>query len=304
MKKALLIGINYINQNIKLNGCIEDIVNMNAVLQNRYYYDQITMLRDDTTNPSLLPTRKNILTALTNLIAESANCSEIWIHYSGHGSRVRDYNGDEVSGLDSVIVPVDSMNAGYIVDDDLYNIIKNSKCKTMILMDSCNSGSIIDLPWSYTIVNPYKFTTTKNNKYTLTNPNIFMFSGCKDNQTSADVFSVQLNKSVGAFTNAFLTCLQNANYQISLLLLYRNICILLNKSRFSQIPVYSSSSSNPLIADAVLNIPPKPTTIMKQLLSNVITNNGISINTNTNTGKSNTTKSIHITKNNLPMIYS
>jgi hypothetical protein len=300
MKKALLIGINYIKSNVQLNGCIDDIVNMNAVLQNRYYYDQITMLRDDTTNPSILPTRKNILNSLTNLISESANCSEIWIHYSGHGSIVRDYNGDEASGYDSVIVPVDFMNAGYIVDDDLYNIIKNSKCKTMILMDSCNSGSVIDLPWSYTIVTPYTFMTTKNNKYSLTNQNIFMFSGCKDNQTSADVYSVQLNQAVGAFTNAFLICLQKANYQISLLLLYRNVCIYLNQSRFSQIPVYSSSSSNPLNADAVLTIPPKPTTIMKQVLSNVVTNNGIS----TDTGKSNATKSIHITKNNLPMIYN
>lgn len=297
MKKALLIGINYINSNVQLNGCIEDIMNMSAVLQNTYYYDQITMLRDDTTNTSIMPTRKNILTALSNLISNSANCSEIWIHYSGHGSRVPDYNRDETSGYDSVIVPIDFMNAGFIVDDDLYNIIKNSKCKTIILMDSCNSGTVIDLPWSYTIVTPNTYMRSLNNRYNLSNPNVFMFSGCKDNQTSADVYSVELKKAVGAFTNAFLTCLKNANYQISLLLLYRNICIFLNQRRYSQIPVYSSSSSNPLSTNAVLTIPVKPSTIVKNVLNNVVTNN-------TNSVKSNNTKSINITTTNIPMIYN
>ena len=136
MKKALLIGINYVNTNIKLYGCIEDIVNMGDVLQNNYLYDSITMLRDDiTTNSALIPTRRNILSALNALIAASSNCSEIWIHYSGHGARIRDINGDEISGYDSAIVPIDYLTAGLIVDDDLYAIIRNYKCKTIILAD-------------------------------------------------------------------------------------------------------------------------------------------------------------------------
>ena len=66
MKKALLIGINYLQTNVSLHGCIDDIVNMNTVLKNVYKYDQITMLRDDiTNNPATKPTRNNIMTALT-----------------------------------------------------------------------------------------------------------------------------------------------------------------------------------------------------------------------------------------------
>lgn len=278
MKKALLIGINYIQTNISLNGCIEDVVSMNTMLKDVYKYDQVTILRDDITNsPTTQPTRNNIITALTQLIVDSVNCSEIWIHYSGHGTRVRDVNGDEVSGLDSVLVPIDYMTAGLIVDDVLYTIIQHSKCKTIILMDSCNSGTVIDLPWSYTIVTSNSYRRSLNNRYNLLNSQIYMFSGCKDNQTSADTFSIQLGKYVGAFTFAFLTCLKNANYNISLLRLYRDICVFLSKNRYSQIPMYSSSSSNPLAVTAALSLPPPPpivtnptTNVIKDLLNTSI----------------------------------
>ena len=287
MKKALLIGINYIQTNISLNGCIEDVVSMNTVLKDVYKYDQVTILRDDITNsPATQPTRNNIITALTQLIVDSVNCSEIWIHYSGHGTRVRDVNGDEVSGLDSVLVPIDYMTAGLIVDDDLYTIIQHSKCKTIILMDSCNSGTVIDLPWSYTIVTSNSYRRSLNNRYNLSNSQIYMFSGCKDNQTSADTFSIQLGKYVGAFTFAFLTCLKNANYNISLLRLYRDICVFLSNNRYSQIPMYSSSSSNPLAVTAALSLPPPPpivtnptTNVIKDVLNTsiVVTKNNSTI---------------------------
>jgi hypothetical protein len=83
-----------------------------------------------------------------------------------------------------------------------------------------------------------------------------MFSGCKDNQTAADTFSTELNQAVGAFTNSFLVCLKNANYKISLLLLYRNVCMYLQQNGYSQIPVYSSSSST--MNKVVFTLPTKP----------------------------------------------
>lgn len=280
MKKALLIGINYINTNVPLYGCIEDIVNMSNVLQNNYLYDSITMMRDDITTNTLIPTRKNILSALNALIASSSNCSEIWIHYSGHGARIRDMNGDEISGYDSAIVPIDYLTAGLIIDDDLYAIIRNSKCKTIILADSCNSGTVIDLPWSFNYMNPATYNITKNNKYLLTNE-IYMFSGCRDNQTSADAYSVLSNKAFGAFTNAFLTCLKSVNYKSSLLLLYRAVCRYLQQTGFTQMPVYSSSVSNPLVSTAILSLPPKP---IQNVLSSVVTKSTTST-TITNTSK-------------------
>jgi len=118
-KKALLVGINYTSiPGITLKGCINDVVNMSHLLVDAFDYESanITVLRDDNNNKSLYPTRNNILNYLNNLVNQSGNLSEIWFHYSGHGSQVRDLNGDEADGLDEIIVPVDYRNNGFITD--------------------------------------------------------------------------------------------------------------------------------------------------------------------------------------------
>jgi uncharacterized caspase-like protein len=247
MKKALLIGINYYNTTAKLNGCIDDVVNMRHLLIDSFGFslDKMTTLRDDTTNTSLLPTKSNILKALRQLVADSAGCTEIWIHYSGHGSRVPDANKDELSGLDNVIVPVDYRTAGFIVDDDLYTILKGVKCKTVLLFDSCHSGTVVDLPWSFIYQNPGSYRIQQNNKNVLTNNNIFMFSGCRDDQTSADIYSADQQQAVGAFTNAFISCIRARNHEVSFLTLYRDICMFLAANRYTQVPVFSSSTPTP-----------------------------------------------------------
>ena len=247
MKKALLIGINYYNTTAKLNGCIDDVVNMRHLLIDAFGFSLANMatLRDDTTNAAILPTKSNILKALAKLVAESAACSEIWIHYSGHGARVPDLNKDELSGLDNVIVPVDYRTAGVIVDDDLYTILKGAKCKTVLLFDSCHSGTVVDLPWSFIYQNPGSYRIQQNNKNVLANTQMFMFSGCRDDQTSADTYSADQKQAVGAFTNAFISCVRARNHEVSFLTLYRDICMFLAANRFTQVPVFSSSSPTP-----------------------------------------------------------
>jgi hypothetical protein len=245
MKKALLIGCNYNNSPSQLYGCIDDVINMRNVLVDVYAYDpaNIILLRDD--YPNNKPTRANITSALNAIIKDSANCEEIWIHYSGHGSQVKDTNGDEASGNDSVIVPLDYLTAGFIVDDDLYTIISKSKCRTILLFDSCNSGTVVDLPWSINYSSQTTYSRTQNNKYVFSNPNIFMMSGCRDNQTSADTYSLDWSEPCGAFTFMFINSLRAMKHEGSFMQLYRNICYNLMQNGFSQIPVLSGSSSTP-----------------------------------------------------------
>ena len=245
MKKALLIGCNYDNTPSQLYGCIDDIVNMRNVLVDVYAYDpaNIIMLRDD--YPNNKPTRANMIAALNTIVKDSANCEEIWIHYSGHGSQVRDVNSDEASGTDSVVVPLDYLTAGFIVDDDLYAIISKSKCRTILLFDSCNSGTVVDLPWSINYLSQTTYSRTKNNKYALSNPNIFMISGCRDTQTSADTYSLEWSDPCGAFTCMFINSLRSMKHEGSFMQLYRNICYNLMQNGFTQIPVLSGSSSTP-----------------------------------------------------------
>jgi len=248
MKKALLVGINY--KNIKgaaLNGCINDIVNTSEVLVDSYDYEtkNIIQLRDDSRDAGSLPTRANILANLSALVAQSANLSELWFHYSGHGSQIRDTNGDEVDRLDEVLVPIDFQKSGFIVDDEIFTIVKNTKCKTILIFDSCHSGSVCDLQWSYQYTNGSILKTMTTNKM-ITNPNVFCFSGCKDPETSADAYSVEKQMGVGAFTDTFLRCLRANRMNVDILKLYSDICVTIKQSGFTQSPAFSSSSPSPL----------------------------------------------------------
>jgi len=246
-KKALLIGIDYANMDVELNGCINDIINMRNVLIDAYDYEpaNITMLRDDIDDKKIKPTGANIFFELQKIISESSKLEEIWIHYSGHGSQIKDINGDEPSKMDSVIVPLDYLSKGVIVDDAIFSIIKNVKCKCVLIFDSCNSGTICDLPYSFINKSGGSYGTIINNNYKVANPNIFCFSSCRDTQTSSDAFSSASEQYVGAFTFAFIETLRKNKHNIHYLQLYQETCNLLVTNGFTQIPVFSSSGKSP-----------------------------------------------------------
>jgi hypothetical protein len=70
------------------------------------------------------PTKKNMLAAYKKIVADSEPGDSIFLHYSGHGSKVKDDDwGEEEDGYDEVLVPLDYQEAGMIRDDDLYDII-------------------------------------------------------------------------------------------------------------------------------------------------------------------------------------
>jgi len=246
-KKALLVGCNYTSiPSIRLQGCINDVQNMSEVLTDAFDYNinDIMVLRDDNNVASLMPTRANILNNLLNLVNQSANLKEIWFHYSGHGSQVKDTNGDEADGLDEVIVPVDYQSAGFIIDDEIFNIVKNSKCKTILLFDSCHSATICDLQWYFQYQNG-SVVKSLNVNNAITNTNVFCFSGCKDNQTSADAYSNEQKRGVGAFTDAFIHTLKTNHFNVNILKLYTDLCAYIQSEGFTQTPAFSASSVNP-----------------------------------------------------------
>ena len=248
MKKALLIGINYTSTpDDQLNGCIDDVVNMRNTLIDAYDYESanITLLRDDELRAMYQPTRDNILNQLKSLVAQSGSLAEIWIHYSGHGSQMRDMNSDEVDKLDEILIPIDYQSKGVITDDDLLSILKTIKCRTILLFDSCHSGTVCDLPWLFEYKSSNSYLRTQPNKTVLSNPNIFMFSGCKDTETSYDTYNIETKQSVGAFTYTFIDCLRQANHNKDIMLLYRDICVILSQKANSQYPLLSCSSNTP-----------------------------------------------------------
>uniref|UniRef100_A0A803M4K6 Peptidase C14 caspase domain-containing protein n=1 Tax=Chenopodium quinoa TaxID=63459 RepID=A0A803M4K6_CHEQI len=71
-------------------------------------------------------------------------------HYSGHGSRQRNYNGDEVDGYDETLCPLDFETQGMIVDDEINAAIVRPLprgVKLHAIIDACHSGTVLDLPF-------------------------------------------------------------------------------------------------------------------------------------------------------------
>jgi len=105
-RRAVLIGINYVGQNGELSGCQHDVKNILKYIKDVHkFQDQnIQLLLDD--GQYTPPTRENILNAYRKVAAESKPGDAIFCHYSGHGGKVRDDDGDEKDGFDETLVPV------------------------------------------------------------------------------------------------------------------------------------------------------------------------------------------------------
>ena len=199
-KFALLVGINYKGTSSALRGCISDVADMKQYLlaHQGYKEENITILTDDTASK---PTAANIMHNLALLImrAHTSKATEIWFHYSGHGSQVRDRSGDEKDGMDETLVPLDYLTKGMITDDTLQQYAAHlpKTCRMICIMDCCHSGTVFDLKYRY----DGKSVLTENPTSTISS-NIKLLSGCTDAQTSADA---EINGHwCGAMTRSFL----------------------------------------------------------------------------------------------------
>jgi len=247
VKRALLIGINYNSlPDLKLNGCVNDVISMRNVLIDAYGYDKrnMTMLRDDGLPQYQLPNRNNIMNSLESLCALTTTTDELWVHYSGHGTYRRDNNNDEMDGYDEVIIPLDYQINGSVVDEQLKAVLETAAGTVIISQDCCNSGTGWDLP--------YRFTSDASNRVVLysesskmNNPNIYMFSGSRDDQLASDTYDTDTDRSIGAFTNALVDCLRDGNHSNNLISLRTNINNYLENNGFRQRTEFTSSNRTP-----------------------------------------------------------
>jgi hypothetical protein len=225
-KRALLVGINYINTSQQLNGCINDVVNVANFLKKKGYTS--TVITDTT---RVRATKNNILTLLKQLLITSNPGDTCFFHYSGHGTNTMDKNGDEKDGLDEQLVPCDFK---LIIDDEIKKLIQNFLPKNVTLfglMDSCFSGTVFDLKYNY-------LPSVVNEKASETKSNVIMISGCTDQQTSADAL---INKKwAGALTTSFL---QSVNTSSSVSSLVQKMQKYLVDNQFTQIPQLSSGKN-------------------------------------------------------------
>ncbi|KAJ3274174.1 hypothetical protein HDV01_003457 [Terramyces sp. JEL0728] len=258
-RRALLIGINYVGTQAQLSGCVNDVNNVHNFIKDQF--NDIRILTDDQQGQSN-PTKANIIESFKWLVSGAQPGDSFFLHYSGHGSTQKDEDGDEVDGLDNTICPVDYNSAGMIVDDEMNTILVQALpegSRLVAIFDCCHSGTMLDLPFMYTIDGNLEVTCKSNKQAALeggikalkdfqkgdkqaamkeafsalslltkqeqNTPNseaekktlatkfskadVLMFSGCRDNQTSADA---KINgQGCGAMSWALLAVLSSSN---------------------------------------------------------------------------------------------
>jgi len=151
-KRAVLIGINYVGQSGELSGCHNDVLNIKDYIEDVHGFteENMTILMDDGLHSD--PTRANIMAAYTAVTEDSQPGDVVFLHYSGHGGKLKDDSGDEADGYDETLVPLDYGQSGQIRDDDLlrYLVLKfQSGVFVTSLMDCCHSGTVLDLPYNF-----------------------------------------------------------------------------------------------------------------------------------------------------------
>ena len=233
VKNALLIGCNYVGSDYELNGCINDVENIQKKLKEQYGFNNVLIMSDNTAKK---PTKKNILDEIKNLLTNAKSGDKLFLAFSGHGTTVNDTSSDEKDGLDEMFVPLDF---DCISDDEIKTFI-NTNLKAdvtlLALFDCCHSGTILDLRYQYFDSDNYN-NSTENTKETETLGNVIMISGCMDSQTSADAY-IKL-KYQGAMTWAFLDTLDK-NPNVTWKDLLTTMRTSLKASKYEQIPQLSS----------------------------------------------------------------
>ncbi|WEK04084.1 MAG: caspase family protein [Candidatus Devosia phytovorans] len=143
VQKALLVGINdYPNPAQRLEGCINDVFTMSAVLQScGVPPDAIRVCLDDRA------TTEGILSRLQWLVDDPRPGDELVFYYSGHGARVPEYGENfEPDHFVETLVPwdFDWTPERWIADDQIYNLYCQLPYETRLVMifDCCHSGGI------------------------------------------------------------------------------------------------------------------------------------------------------------------
>lgn len=209
-KKALLIGINYTGS-VALKGCINDVNNISKVLQANCKFGTVKVLTDST---------KDVMVSGIKWLVSNNKPGDILVfYYSGHGTTMKDTDGDEMDGKDEVLVPFDYKTNGVLTDDWLYANLASKVTGGVTLWgftDCCHSGTMCDLKYNYvpkcTVKAgkprvPYSsvnwtdvFTMSLQRKDVLIG-NVIFISGCLDNQVSLET------NGQGAFTKCFISFL-------------------------------------------------------------------------------------------------
>lgn len=202
-KKALLIGVNYDDNaysNDDLRGCENDTQRIKKFLIDKLSFEEedITVLLTESA------TRETIEIELLKLVdfAQFYEDSDIFLHYSGHGTFVS--SNTESDNQIEAICPSDYVKSGLIFDHWIKDYVINmlpADCRMFCLIDCCHSGTCCNLCYEYRSENNL---TKRLEDNSLCQASVVKISGCKDDQVSFDYYNSHREEFNGALTNAFI----------------------------------------------------------------------------------------------------
>lgn len=209
--------------------------------------DVLIMTDDKSIRNPQYPKRENIMRGIQWLVNGADENTHLLFHYSGHGTSVPDKNGDEMDGKDEALCPVDFASSGFILDDELNATLVAplpKGCVLRVITDCCHSGSITDLHYYYDnakfLANVNKDDSLKEDKKEKqVLADVVAWSGCMDNQTSADAY---INgKFAGALTATFLELMRDKKQAHTFANLYEALLNRLRLRKYTQRPILSCS---------------------------------------------------------------
>lgn len=242
LKRALFVGINYVNTPYELYGCINDAVDMQKQAQAFFPACRDTRLLTDAT--PMKPTRANIFASIDWLVTGLRPGENILFHYSGHGGRVRDRNGDEVSGLDSCLYAVNRQTLEPILDDDIRARLATrvpAGCKCFVVFDCCYSGTAVDLRCLWEATAPDRLSYREDQKYAKTAGTVVFLSGSRDTQVAMDTVSAE-GRPCGALTMALLKTWKTYGRPIKFKYLLWDVRTYLRENGYEQVPQLSTGA--------------------------------------------------------------
>jgi len=156
-KRSLLIGCNYSSiDGAQLKASHDDIRSMKDYIVNVHGFpeseDLMTVLLDDDEHKK--PTFLNITDAFKALSEQSQPGDAVFIQFSGHGGRVLDSQLEsEAESYDEVLVPCDYETSGLVRDTLMFKTLlapMRYGVTVTIVIDSCDTGMTLDLPYAWT----------------------------------------------------------------------------------------------------------------------------------------------------------
>jgi hypothetical protein len=135
-RRALCVGIDAYPAPWALAACVNDAETWAALFTRLGF--QTTILRNQQAS------RSGLVSAIQQLISGAEPGDVLAFQFSGHGTQVRDIDGEESDSSDEALCPVDFADGALLVDDDLHALFTpipvgvNLTC----FVDCCHSGTI------------------------------------------------------------------------------------------------------------------------------------------------------------------